>query len=106
MIERVFEPGHPATLGHFPGNPIVPGALLLGAALDAIQAGLGAGLAPFQIRAAKFLRPARPGDRIVIRYSRVPRREAAEEEIRFTCAVGETPVLTGQMSCRALLKAE
>ena len=106
MIERVFEPGHPATIGHFPGNPIVPGALLLSAALDAIRASLGAGLAPFQIRSAKFFRPTRPGDRIVISYSRVPARDASDDEIRFTCSVGDTPVLTGQISCTALPKAK
>jgi 3-hydroxyacyl-[acyl-carrier-protein] dehydratase len=106
VIERVFEPGHPSTLGHFPGNPIVPGALLLSAALDAIRAGLGAGFAPFQIRSAKFQRPARPGERVVIRYTRVAARETSGEEIRFTCAVGESPVLTGQISCSAPPRAK
>lgn len=103
MIERVYEPGHPATVGHFPGNPIVPGALLLAAVLDAVGGGPAAALAPFQIRSAKFLSPARPGDRVVIRYSR---SDASADDIRFTCAVGERPVLTGQISCRALQKAE
>ena len=92
MIERVFRPDHPASQGHFPGNPIIPGAVLLDETLRAIEAGLDAGLAPFRIRSAKFLHPARPGDRLLIRFSRTPR-----DEIRFTCTVGETLVLIGQV---------
>ena len=92
MIERVFQPDHPAAQGHFPGNPIIPGAVLLDETLRAIEAGLNAGLAPFRIRSAKFLHPARPGDRMLIHFSRTP-----GGEIRFTCAVGETLVLTGQI---------
>jgi 3-hydroxymyristoyl/3-hydroxydecanoyl-(acyl carrier protein) dehydratase len=106
VTERVYQPGHPATLGHFPGNPIVPGALLLSATLEAIEAGLNAKIAPFKIRMAKFRRPARPGDRIVIRYSRAPGSESSGEDIRFTCTIGESPVFIGQISCRALPKAE
>lgn len=92
MIERVFRTDHPASQGHFPGNPIIPGAVLLDETLRAIEAGLDAGLAPFRIRSAKFLHPARPGDRMLIQFSRTP-----EGEIRFTCTVGETLVLIGQV---------
>jgi len=104
-MERIYEPGHPATVGHFPGNPIVPGALLLAAVLDAVGGGPAAALAPFQIRSAKFLSPARPGDRVVIRYSRTG-GDASAGDFRFTCAVGERPVLTGQISCSVQQKAE
>lgn len=100
MIERVFQRDHPASLGHFPGDPIIPGAVLLSETLQAIEAALGAGLVPFQITSAKFLHPTRPGDRVVIEFSRT-----ARGEIRFTCAVAGRPVLTGQMSCHALSTA-
>jgi 3-hydroxymyristoyl/3-hydroxydecanoyl-(acyl carrier protein) dehydratase len=96
VIERVFQHDHPASQGHFPGNPIIPGAVLLGATLQAIEADLGISLAPFQIRSAKFLHPARPGDRVLIQFSRT-----AQGEIKFTCATAGIPVLTGQMSCHA-----
>lgn len=92
MIERVLEPDHPAAQGHFPGNPIIPGAVLLSETLRAIEAGLGARLMPFRITSAKFLRPTRPGDRVRIEFSRT-----ARGEIKFTCAVSGRPVLTGQM---------
>jgi 3-hydroxymyristoyl/3-hydroxydecanoyl-(acyl carrier protein) dehydratase len=94
VIERVLQADHPASRGHFPGNPIIPGAVLLSETLAAIEAGLGARLMPFQITSAKFLRPTRPGDRVQIEFSR-----AAGGEIRFTCAVEGRRVLTGQMTC-------
>lgn len=96
MIELVFAPDHPAAQGHFPGNPIIPGAVLLSEALLAIEDRMGARLAPFQVTAAKFLHPTRPGDRVLIEFSRTP-----GGAVRFACAVQGTLVLTGQVSCRA-----
>lgn len=94
MIERDFDADHPAARGHFPGNPIIPGALLLAETLEAIARDAGGGSGPFQVRSAKFLSPARPGERLVIRYAR-----GAQGDIRFSCAVGERPVLSGQATC-------
>ena len=96
VIEKVFQHDHPAAQGHFPGNPIIPGAVLLSETAQAIAAGLGSGPALFQVRSAKFLHPVRPGDRVLIRFSRDDRGE-----IRFTCVVEGRPVLTGQMACSA-----
>ena len=101
MIERVLQPDHPASRGHFPGNPVIPGAVLLSEVIQAIEAGLGVGLVPFQIASAKFLRPTRPGDRVLIEFSRT-----AGGEIRFACAVEGRPVLTALLSCHALSTAE
>ena len=69
---------------------------MLDATLQAIEADLGISLAPFQIRSAKFLHPARPGDRVLIQFSRT-----AQGEIKFTCATAGIPVLTGQILCHA-----
>ena len=52
---------HPAAHGHFPGNPVIPAAVLLSETLALIEAGLGMPLAPYRIRRAKFPHPARPG---------------------------------------------
>jgi 3-hydroxyacyl-[acyl-carrier-protein] dehydratase len=51
-----FPASHPAFAGHFPGAPMVPGALLLAEALAALGLG-GAGL---EIASAKFLHPVGP----------------------------------------------
>ena len=101
MIERELQPDHPATQGHFPGNPIIPGAVLLSETLQAIEADIGACLAPFRVTSAKFLHPARPGNRLQIEYSRT-----AEGEIRFTSRVDGKSVLTGRIQCHGTATAE
>jgi 3-hydroxyacyl-[acyl-carrier-protein] dehydratase len=91
VVERMFERDHPASRGHFPGNPIIPGALLLSEAITAIQPG---NVSPIHIVSAKFLHPARPGDRVRIEFA-----PEAGGIIRFACTVDGKAVLTGQMSC-------
>lgn len=56
---------HPAFAGHFPGQPIVPGVLLLAEVLEALRArGLGDGA--LTIANAKFLAPVGPGAKLDI----------------------------------------
>jgi 3-hydroxymyristoyl/3-hydroxydecanoyl-(acyl carrier protein) dehydratase len=95
-MELILRPDHPASQGHFPGDPIIPGAVLLSEALLAIEAGTGARLAPFLVSSAKFPHPARPGDRVLIEISRTP-----GGGVRFACTVQERVVLTGQVTCHA-----
>jgi 3-hydroxymyristoyl/3-hydroxydecanoyl-(acyl carrier protein) dehydratase len=97
VIERVFQPDHPASRGHFPGNPIIPGAVLLSETIMAIEHHLNASLVPFRVISAKFLHPARPGERVAIEFSRT-----AAGEVEFACTVEGRSVLTGRISCRAL----
>ena len=96
-IEKVFPLDYRAAEGHFPGNPIIPGAVLLSETIMAIEHRLSASLVPFQVISAKFPHPARPGERVVIEFTR-----SAAGEVAFECAVDGRPVLTGRMSCRAL----
>ncbi len=91
-VERTFPSDHAAALGHFPGNPIIPGALLLSEALRAIESSLGKDLCPYQIRSAKFVRPVRPGERVSIDFS-----SRDEKRISFSCKVGATLVLAGEV---------
>jgi 3-hydroxyacyl-[acyl-carrier-protein] dehydratase len=95
-LERVLQADHPASRGHFAGNPIIPGAVLLSEAVIAILRQLDAPPAPLVVHSAKFQHPARPGDRVVIEFSR-----GGDGALRFTCSVGAKAVLTGQMSCPA-----
>lgn len=87
---------HPAALGHFPGNPVIPAAVLLSETLALIEAGLGMRLAPYRIRRAKFPHPARPGDDLFIEFT-----GSASGSIRFQCAVSGTTVLVGEVECSA-----
>lgn len=61
---------HPAFAGHFPGQPLLPGVLLLAQVLEAALAvpALATRLGPApQVSSAKFLAPVRPGERIELR---------------------------------------
>jgi 3-hydroxyacyl-[acyl-carrier-protein] dehydratase len=68
----VIAPGHPAFAGHFPGTPIVPGVLLLDAAVHAIQEANApqpsgpAAMQACEISSAKFLSPVGPGETLTI----------------------------------------
>jgi 3-hydroxymyristoyl/3-hydroxydecanoyl-(acyl carrier protein) dehydratase len=96
-VERFFPLDHPAAQGHFPGNPIIPGALLLSETLRAIEANLGISLSRARLASAKFLHPTRPGDRVRIEFS-----DSASGAIKFACSVGQMTVLTGVVTCEAL----
>jgi len=101
VITRDLQPDHPASQGHFPGNPIIPGAVLLSVTLQAIEASIGTRLAPFKITSAKFLHPTRPGNRLEIEFSR-----AALGEIRFTSRVKGRSVMTGSIQCHGTSTAD
>jgi 3-hydroxyacyl-[acyl-carrier-protein] dehydratase len=87
-----FAPDHPTAAGHFPGNPIIPGALLLDSVIQAIS-GAESMTTPHEIRAVKFLRPVRPGDRILIEW------HDARGAIHFQCLLIDSKeiALTGTL---------
>lgn len=57
---------HPSLAGHFPGNPVVPGVVLLDAVAHVLEDALG--VAPRGLPSVKFLAPLLPGEaaRIVL----------------------------------------
>jgi 3-hydroxymyristoyl/3-hydroxydecanoyl-(acyl carrier protein) dehydratase len=83
--EHRFDADHPTAAGHFPGNPIIPGALLLDQALRAIGADV-----PLEIQVVKFLSPVRPGDSVAIRWQ--PQDGGA---VTFECRVRDALALSG-----------
>ena len=97
-IEKIFPLDHPTGAGHFPGNPIIPGAVLLAEVIRAIEITRGVDLLQCQIKSAKFSFPTRPGDHLIIEFS-----EVTEHEIKFQCTVQEKIVLTGAIKCAAPL---
>jgi 3-hydroxyacyl-[acyl-carrier-protein] dehydratase len=96
-VEFTFAPDHPAAEGHFPGNPIIPGAVLLNETLQAIQAERAVDLSAGLIKWAKFLHPVRPGDRVTAEFS-----SPLPGTIEFSCAVRNQTVLTGAVTCAAI----
>lgn len=57
---------HPVFAGHFPGEPILPGVVLLDAAVHA--AGVGVRAQQWQIVTAKFHNVVRPGDVLTLEH--------------------------------------
>lgn len=53
---------HPALTGHFPGNPIVPGVVILDEVIRAAEAWLGDGFHVHGLSHAKFLAPLKPDE--------------------------------------------
>jgi len=77
---------HPAYTGHFPGQPILPGVVLLDAALHALAKVRGNPAASGQIKSAKFLSPVLPGEPLMLHYT-ASAEGAFRFEIRSTARV-------------------
>lgn len=60
---------HPVFPGHFPGHPIVPGALLLDRAVLLAAADRGCSAAGCRVASAKFFHPVGPGATVDFSFS-------------------------------------
>lgn len=82
-----IDSSHPSLPGHFPGDPIVPGVVLL----DRVAAFLEAEGRPWRrLLAVKFLAPLRPDEDAVL----VVGGDAAR--VRFRIERDGTPILSGE----------
>lgn len=92
-LRLIFPANHPTGAGHFPGNPIIPGALLLAEVLHTIEQAEGVAYSACNVKNAKFLAPARPGDTVEIEYAK-----SAQGTLNFDCLVTGSKVLSGAVS--------
>ncbi|WP_174875451.1 beta-hydroxyacyl-ACP dehydratase [Vogesella oryzae] len=81
---------HPAYAGHFPGNPVLPGVVLLDHAMLAIEAATGLQLAGLAL--AKFHSPVSPGQALQLAF----RHDAAL--VAFTISHQERKVADGKFT--------
>lgn len=67
-FERVviIAPTHPSLPGHFPGNPVVPGVVLLNEIMDSLERMLQQPVHVTELPSVKFLSPLRPGEALTI----------------------------------------
>jgi 3-hydroxymyristoyl/3-hydroxydecanoyl-(acyl carrier protein) dehydratase len=96
-VELCVAADHPAFAGHFPGRPIVPGALLIDLAIRAISRATGREISV--VAQAKFLSPALPGEALAVVF------DASADNVRFdieTVAGENTPrkLASGRFSLR------
>lgn len=102
--ETWFGPDDPILAGHFPNNPLVPGVILTEALAQtagiAAASGYPENARPFfllsAIRAMKFFRAVRPGERIVLRAQKLAQ---VHELLQFKveALVGESAVAQGEL---------
>jgi 3-hydroxyacyl-[acyl-carrier-protein] dehydratase len=83
---------HPAFAGHFPGFPLVPGAVLLDEMLQVIAEARGIDLRNWQIASAKFLSAVRPSEALVLEHE-----ATAAGSILFTMRVDNRKVASGTL---------
>jgi 3-hydroxymyristoyl/3-hydroxydecanoyl-(acyl carrier protein) dehydratase len=84
---------HPAFDGHFPGFPILPGAVLLDATLHEIERARSIDLSRWSVASTKFLAVVRPGDALTLEHS-----ESGDATIRFVIRTATGTVASGMLS--------
>ena len=87
---------HPAYAGHFPGQPILPGAVLLDEALHALAALQGIEVAVAQVKSAKFPSPVKPGETLRLHYA-----ATGPGVFRFAIMADERLAASGVIACAA-----
>lgn len=94
-VAQVIPADHPSLAGHFPGNPIVPGVVIL----EEVCAALAQRVGHCKLQAipsVKFIAPLRPGQAFAIHLS------VEDQQVKFRCTVGEQLIAQGQLhiACR------
>jgi len=84
---------HAAFAGHFPGNPIVPGVVLLDETLHSIASARGVAPGKCAVVAAKFLSAARPGERLQLVIE-----PGDDAQLRFTIRAPDRVVASGVLT--------
>jgi 3-hydroxymyristoyl/3-hydroxydecanoyl-(acyl carrier protein) dehydratase len=84
---------HASFAGHFPGRPIVPGAVLLDEALRVIQLGRGLDLTQWRVASAKFLETVDPGTLLTLEHS-----APDGATVRFVIRAADRTVASGMLS--------
>jgi 3-hydroxyacyl-[acyl-carrier-protein] dehydratase len=80
-------PDHPALAGHFPGDPIVPGALLLDEALHSIDPQA----THWRISSVKFHRIVRPDETLQLQW------HSEGGQLRLEIRIGEALVMSATL---------
>ncbi len=96
LVRLTVPADHPAFAGHFPGNPIVPGVVLLDEALGAITAHFRVPAAGATLQSAKFLSVVRPGEPLELEFAR-----GEGTRVRFTVKAAGREALSAALDLGA-----
>lgn len=81
---------HPSLAGHFPGNPVVPGVVLLKEVLETLRRGTGRPLMVTGLPLVKFSSPLKPGELVTILVD-----EDGAARATFSCRVDARLIASG-----------
>jgi 3-hydroxymyristoyl/3-hydroxydecanoyl-(acyl carrier protein) dehydratase len=90
-VHRSIAINHPALAGHFPGNPIVPGVLILDEVIQAAEQWRGQ-LRLKRVESVKFTSVLKPGMAFSIKL-----REEGHSHISFECSHGGSALASGRL---------
>lgn len=96
MTEFAIPADHPCLPGHFPGQPIVPGVVVLDRVLAAIEAQHGA-LGALRMPQVKFLQPLLPEQTAQIELQPMPDALDAPPRWRFRVLRDDTLIASGEV---------
>lgn len=99
-VRLEISPQHPAFAGHFPGTPIVPGALLLDEAVRVLSEVAADGALQCEIAATKFLSVVRPGEALCIEHERCD-----AGWVRFAIRTADRVVVSGRLTWVPIVRA-
>ena len=84
--ELAIAADHPAFAGHFPGQPVLPGVVLVAEVLEALLGDPALAIdpgRPLGLRQVKFLSPVMPGERLLLSW------QAGPGQVVFTISRGD-----------------
>jgi 3-hydroxymyristoyl/3-hydroxydecanoyl-(acyl carrier protein) dehydratase len=81
---------HPCLEGHFPGNPIVPGTLILERVIELLEQQFPE-IRINEVVTAKFIQPLRPEQSFELSAQLKP------GQISFECAIGDQTITAGKL---------
>ena len=90
---------HPCFPGHFPGQPILPGVLLLERVMSLAQASLGKPLNECTVYNVKFLAAVMPGDVLDVQLT-----STNLNEYKFTVRIFQAGGAEGVVACSGQLR--
>ena len=91
-VQGSISPNHPALAGHFPGNPVVPGVVILTELLRATEEQFHWASGPISVTSVKFMRILRPNEPFTLLLERL-----SDCEVSFAVMHGHVRIAVGTL---------